>query len=330
MGSTISNLIAEIFLQHYKEANIKQLLDMKSIALYVRYVDDILVIYDTTKINLLTINTYINKTHNNIKLNPTYEEHNSITFLDLTVTCRHTRLEVDICRKPTTTNTTINFLSNHPIEQEMSAFRFHITRIYSLPLNTDKKRREWERIQSIAKNNNFPQHLTLKLNRQTLHKVNNNKKLARMTKQIWTAFTFHSPKIRKITNLLKNMNIGIVFKTTTTLHHLIKPTAPTRLQEHEKSEIYKITGKTCHKAYVGQTSRNLKSRFREHIRYIKNNDPRSAYALHILNCSHEYGNTDEAMTLLKQMNTPTLLLPYEQMYIPSFHHNNELILEQHL
>ena len=55
MGSSISSLIAEIFLQHYEDANIKQLMDMKSIALYVRYVvDDILVIYDTTKINLHT------------------------------------------------------------------------------------------------------------------------------------------------------------------------------------------------------------------------------------------------------------------------------------
>jgi len=35
MGSPISSLIAEIFLQHYEDANIKQLLDMKNIALYV-------------------------------------------------------------------------------------------------------------------------------------------------------------------------------------------------------------------------------------------------------------------------------------------------------
>ena len=79
-----------------------------------------------------------------------------------------------------------------------------------------------------------------------------------------------------------------------------------------------------------QKGRNLKSRFREHIRYIKNNELRSAYALHILNCRHEYGNIDDTMTLLKQINTPTLLLPYEQMYIQSLHHNNELIPEQHL
>jgi hypothetical protein len=152
---------------------------------------------------------------------------------------------------------------------------------------------------------------------------------AKYDKKIWT-FTFHSPKIRKITNLFKNTNIGIAFKTTTTLHHLIKPIAPTQLQEHEKSGIYKITCKTCHKAYVRQTSRNLKSRFWEHIQYIKNNDLPSAYALHILNCRHEYGNSNDTMTLLKQINTPTLLLPRKQMYIQSFHHNNELIPKQHL
>jgi len=37
-------------------------------------------------------------------------------------------------------------------------------------------------------------------------------------------------------------------------------------------------------------------------RYIINSYPRPAYALHILNCRHEYGNTDDAMTLLKQIN----------------------------
>ena len=94
MGSSISSLIAKIYLQHYEDANIKQLLDMKGTTLYVRYIDGVLVIYDTTKINLHTINTYTNKIHNNIKLNPTYEEHNSVAFLDLTITRRHTKLEI--------------------------------------------------------------------------------------------------------------------------------------------------------------------------------------------------------------------------------------------
>jgi hypothetical protein len=70
MGSPISSLIAEIFVQQYEDTNIKQLLDTKNLAFYVRYVDDISIISDTTKINLHTINTYISNIYNDIKLKP--------------------------------------------------------------------------------------------------------------------------------------------------------------------------------------------------------------------------------------------------------------------
>ena len=36
--------------------------------------------------------------------------------------------------------------------------------------------------------------------------------------------------------------------------------------------------------------------------------------MHILNCRQEYDNIDNTMTLLKQINKPNLLHPYEQMY----------------
>jgi hypothetical protein len=35
------------------------------------------------------------------------------------------------------------------------------------------------------------------------------------------------------------------------------------------------------------------------------------------------------MALLKPINKPSLLLPYEEMYIQNFRRNNELISEQH-
>jgi len=66
-----------------------------------------------------------------------------------------------------------------------------------------------------------------------------------------------------------------------------------------------------------------------HFWYIKDNEPRTSYALHILNCRHEYGNINNIMTFLKQVNKPSLLLPYEQMFIQPLHHSNELITEQH-
>jgi hypothetical protein len=83
MGSPISSLIAETFLEHYEDPNVKQLLDTKNTVFYTRYVDDILVIYNASKTDPHVIATYINKIYNNIKLNPTYETHNSIDFLNL-------------------------------------------------------------------------------------------------------------------------------------------------------------------------------------------------------------------------------------------------------
>jgi len=99
MASPISSLIAEIFLQNYEDKNIKQFLEAKSIIFYVRYVDDILIMFNKTKISPQNISTHINKVHNNIKLNPTYEEHSSINFLDLIIRRQYKKLDTDIYRK---------------------------------------------------------------------------------------------------------------------------------------------------------------------------------------------------------------------------------------
>ena len=76
MGSPLSGLIAEIFLKNYEDTYIKHLLDTKNIVFYIRYVDDILIIFDMIKIDAHNINAYINNIHKNLKLNPTHEDCN--------------------------------------------------------------------------------------------------------------------------------------------------------------------------------------------------------------------------------------------------------------
>ena len=63
---------------------------------------------------------------------------------------------------------------------------------------------------------------------------------------------------------------------------------------------------TCGRSYVGQTSRSLNVRFQEHVRYIRNNNPQSAYAQHILQNQHEYGQMNSILTHLKPLNNPML------------------------
>jgi len=211
-----------------------------------------LIIFDTTKIDSHTINAYINNIHNNLKLNPTYGEQDSIDYLDLTISRKHKILEVDIYKKPTTTDTTINFMSNHPIEQKMAAYRFYITRMHSIPLEPNIKQKEWQTIQSIARNNNFPQHLLQKLNRKIHNKTDHTSNRNKDNKRTWATLTYHSPQIRKVTDLFRNTKIGIAFKATAPLQQLIRPITLNLKSDYEKSGIYKITCKTCHKSYVGK------------------------------------------------------------------------------
>jgi hypothetical protein len=145
----------------------------------------------------------------------------------------------------------------------------------------------------------------------------------------WTIFTYTSPQIRKVTNIFKHTNIKIGFKCNNTLSRLTKPTSKTNPSTlYDKCGIYSLSCITCNKKYVGQTSRSLSIRYKEHARNIKYNNPQSAYALHILNQRHEYGPIDKTMTFLKPIQNTSLLTPYETFYIQSLHKHGRLISEQ--
>jgi len=264
--------------------------------------------------------------------NKLYETYIHGTTFDISVTVHHIYNQLDANRKPTSTDTTINFLSNHPLEQKLAAYRFSINRMLSLPLSKTQQHKEWKNIKQTARNNNIPIHLLTKLRHSMQKKHNqpqpptpstqNNKK--------WVTFTHSSPQVRKITNLFKNTNVKVAFRSSHTIAQLIRPhnTTTHSPTPHDTSGVYSLTCNTCKLAYVGQTSRTLHLRYQEHTRYIKNNNPQSAYALHILHNRHEYGPMNETMTLLKPLRDTSLLMPYEQYYIHSLHKEGKLIPEQ--
>jgi hypothetical protein len=58
------------------------------------------------------------------------------------------------------------------------------------------------------------------------------------------------------------------------------------------------------------------------MRYIKGNNPQSAFAQHILNNQHKYGTIDKIMTLQKHIKHKLLLTPYEQYFIQTHYQQN--------
>ena len=75
---------------------------------------------------------------------------------------------------------------------------------------------------------------------------------------------------------------------------------------------------TCNNVYVRQLGRSINVRHREHIRYIRTNNPLSTYALHILQNRHEYGTiADTTIEDMSKRQTHELLGSLIYASIPS-------------
>ena len=165
------------------------------------------------------------------------EENNTINYLDISIHRNNNNIDLNIYRKPTSTDTTIHFSSNHPHEHKTAAFRHYIHRMITLPITEKSKQEEWNTILTIAKNNGYPLSIINKLktkliarkqNQQCPTKILHNKK--------WITFTYFSPIIRHITNLFKHSNLKIAYRTTNTIQQQLteKPT------NKNPSGIYKL------------------------------------------------------------------------------------------
>jgi hypothetical protein len=107
----------------------------------------------------------------------------------------------------------------------------------------------------------------------------------------WIIFIQFSPLIRRVTNLFKQTNLKVALRTTNTIQQQLT-------EKHTYKDpcgIYKLKCNTCNRVYVGQSGRAINVRYKEHIRYIQTNNPKSAYTTHTLDNRHEYGTEENTL-----------------------------------
>ena len=76
----------------------------------------------------------MNNIHKYLEFELTEEKNNNITYLELSIHRNSNSLHLDIHRKPTQTDTTIYFTSNHPLEHKFTANSFYINRMITVPI----------------------------------------------------------------------------------------------------------------------------------------------------------------------------------------------------
>jgi hypothetical protein len=178
-----------------------------------------------------------------------------------------------------------------------------VNRVQKLPLTQGSQKQEKNTISHIAISNGYPVKLTDQL--QHKNPINNGNTIqdnqpAQNNKE-WVTFKYHSPAVRKITNIFKNTNRQIAHRATYTLWQILN-TSNKHMNKYSTSGIYSLKCSTCNHIYVGQTAHDLKTRFKEHHRYIRTYNPKSAYAMHIINNNHQYGPTEDTLQLITPCN----------------------------
>jgi len=183
-------------------------------------------------------------------------------------------------------------------------------------------------ISRMAKINGFPNKFIHEMKDREIEKLtrqdNGKQEQHKNNSRKWATFTYHSPLIRKVTNLFKNTDIRIAFRTTNTIEQQLTQ----KTSDKNPSGIYEIKCDTCKKKYVGQSGRPITIRHKEHIRYIKNCNPISAYAAHVLYNRHEFGTAEDILQLIRPCRKGSRMNQWENLYIQTYRQQGRLIEEQ--
>jgi hypothetical protein len=137
----------------------------------------------------------------------------------------------------------------------------------------------------------------------------------------WAVFTYVGKETRTIIRLFRNTNIHIAYKTRSTIqkHLRIKNTNP---DKYSQSGVYEMKCNSSPLKYIGQTGRNFRTRFKEHIHAIRTNKTTSKYAQHILETGHTYGKIEDILNILHHENKSPLMNTWEQFRIYRLTKNN--------
>jgi hypothetical protein len=255
----------------------------------------------------------MNNTHKHLDFKMTEEINNTPNYLDPQINRTHGKIQLGIYRKSTQTDTTIYFNSNNPLQHKLAAYIFYINRLLSTPITEKVKQYDCNTICTIAKNNGLPLQLIHNLKHKLTHTQHNTNIPTGTAKKTCTTCTYHSPLIHKFTNLFKNTNLHIAFRTNNTILHYLRHQSPHN--KHNAIGIHKLQCTTCNKLYVGQTGRSIATRYLEHIRYIRNNNPLSRYATHISNNRHDYDKPELTLQSLQICEKGYIMDCWESQHI---------------
>lgn len=329
MGNPLSPMISEALMTKFE-------MDLKAENLlpknWCRYVDDVFATIKESEVeNTLRI---LNSRYESINFTFEKENNKSITFLDLKLERIENRIDFSVYRKPTSTDRYITEDSFCSFQHKTAAFHSMAHRLCKLPLSIKNFQSELEYMKNLAEINGFNKSLIEKIvkkhskqikmnNLSTLHAQNKTLQSKNVQR---VSFTYTPTITNRLMSSFERENMSIVYNNNNKLKCLLGSTKD-KTPIEEKSGIYEISCSTCDAKYIGQTKRNIGTRFKEHLNCIKNRQIyKSSVAAHVFKpCDNdepphkvkeEFG---DSVRLVKNVLFERKLDAYESLFIYKNH-----------
>jgi hypothetical protein len=137
MGAPTSSIFSEAFIQYLEHTQIVNILAKYNVIAYHRYVDDILIVYNSDNINIEHLLSKFNGLHPDMQFTIEMETEIRLNFLDIAVHRMQRKLQFGFYRKPTATDIMIHSQSCHPREHKWSGIAYLINRLRMYPIENE-------------------------------------------------------------------------------------------------------------------------------------------------------------------------------------------------
>jgi len=293
MGSPLSPIISDLVMRDLEE-NVMNSLSIRPL-FYVRYVDDILLSTHEGEIHDL-LNKF-NSYHQRLQFTMELEDNHVINFLDITLIRKNNnKIITDWFHKSTFSGRYLSFFSNHPTSQKRGTIYSLVDHAIKLSHPSFYQKNLISCIKILLTNgysldlifNNINNRLK-KLFVQRVNNVTDRTNVDSNTKKITVVLLYAKPFSDFISSNIDSSKAIVGYRCLNKLGRFVKVHKDVDHILAKNNVIYKIGCNNCEASYVGQTKRQLRTRIREHINNLKQDQTKhSVISEHILNHNHNF------------------------------------------
>ena len=253
---------------------------------YFRYVDDIILRIPSNSTNHI-LNIF-NEYDKNLQFTVELSQKKNISFLDIKIIIDNQRyLITNWYQKLTFSGRYLNYNSHHPHSYKIAIIYCLVDRAVNLS-HTKVHNQNILFIKKVSKQNDYPQDIIALHIKKRIKKIRFTEKNCEKTIENNKGFIClpYVKQLEDFNNFFKKYSTKVVYSVKNKLNNIIKLGKDKNDKSNNGNVVYKINCNNYNASYVGQKSRRVNVRIKEHIKKYTDKDTNSGLFAHSKNNNH--------------------------------------------